>query len=1354
MVDRLIRVFTFNPLLAAMLAAVVVVAGWKAFVANPKDAIPDIAENQTIVFAEWSGRNPKDLDQQVTYPLVVALQGIPGVREVRATSGFEFALISVVFDDDIDFYWARSRVLERLATLGDQLPEGVNPVLGPDATPLGQIFWYTVENGWFSPAHPGLRFEEDGRLSPASRASLLAGDPGLETRLDATPPGTCPLSGQPLERSRLSSDRLRSIQDYEVKLALQAVVGVSEVASVGGYVREYQIDLDPEALRAFDVSLDEVVATVRASNLDVGAKVIESGGMEVVVRGVGFLGGGERDTGPRLDREQAVLADLERTAVTARDGTPVFLSQLGTIGVGPQFRRGALDKMGAEAVGGCVAMRFGENPLKVIERVKASLVTIEAGLPPGVRIVAFYDRTELITETMATLSTALVQQGLITVAIVLLFLLHLRASVAVTVTLPLAVLAAFVGMQALGVGSNIMSLAGIAIAIGEMVDMAIVMTENIYQHLVERRREYVRTVAGREVVDHRRRLTVVSEGAREVGGAILTATTTTIISFLPVFFLEGQADRMFTPLAWTKTLCMLGCIVMTLTVVPPLAALMLTESRVGSARARAAGLASGTAAALLWGLSARLFEGWGEVAATIRSAVHLPEPLDSLALGALVGLAVWGSLRERLRLPEESPASRLIRRLYEPTLRRILHHKPVFFAATTALVLAGLGTWLGWGRLVAVPADALALVGLDLGSWSAAWWVNLATGLAFGLVLLPLLLDTLRVRSGAELPPRRSWGARLVLVAVALAAAAGLHAAHFASAIGGPAAAALGLPRIDPATGEPTDLRRVPLLDHWREHATGLGREFMPPLDEGDFLYMPSLLPAGSLTSVMDVMQKQDVLFATIPEVELVVGKLGRIDSALDPAPVGMIETVINLKPYDEWPLVEDAEHPGRLRRRSMEEIWDDIQEKGRFPGVLPSAELQPIRARIEMLSTGLRAEVGLKVYGASPEACEELALGIERELNRVGIEGVEAIQAVRTNRTPYLELEVDREAVARFGMPPSAVQRSIELAVGGVGLVPTYEGLDRYPVRVRYQRQLRDDPEDLERILVTGSGGLQIPLSQLVEVSSTFGPMSLRREGAAFVSYVTLSPRAVDAQTAVERAQSILDRAIIDGRVVVPTGSQLRWTGTYERALEARQRLALVIPAVLFINFVLVYLHFRRVGLSLLVFAAIPVAMAGGFLMLEWWPEIHDLLYGLGILDRGFGGEAMYLTVAVWVGFIALFGIAVDDGIVMGTYLRQSFDRPLRSYAEIEERVVEAGLRRIRPCLMTTATTLVAMLPILLATGRGADLAVPMAVPLFGGMMAELVSLFVVPTGFCAIEQWRWRRAAAAGSGLPARSP
>ena len=560
MIDRLIRTFLGAPVLAILLCAVLAGWGWHSFQQNPKDAIPDIAENQTIVFTEWMGRSPKDVDEQVTYPLTVALQGVPGVREIRATSGFGWSIVYVVFHDDIGFYWARSRVLERLNVAQGDLPEGVTPRLGPDATALGQIFWYTIENGWYSPRQPGLRFREDGILTHSSRQALPQDDPLLQATLDRAQSHTCPLTGIDLVFSKVPLDELRSIQDFDIKLALESVEGVSEVASVGGYVRQYQIDVNPEALRAFNVPLGALVSAVKASNVDVGAKVIEQSGMEVLVRGVGFLGGGDRSTGSRARREQAAIADIENIVVKATDGTPIYIRQLADVTTGPDFRRGALDKMGAETVGGCVVMRFGENPLTVIERVKGKIAQIEAGLPPGVRINAFYDRSTLIRETMTTLGTALWQELLITVIAIMLFLLHFRSSLVIAVTLPLAVLFAFVCMQALEVGSNIMSLAGIAIAIGAMVDMGIVMTENIYQYLTRHRSEYTRVIEGPDgkqsiVVDGPKRTEFIRQAAVEVGGAILTAVSTTVISFLPVFFLEGQAAKLFRPLAWTKTFC-------------------------------------------------------------------------------------------------------------------------------------------------------------------------------------------------------------------------------------------------------------------------------------------------------------------------------------------------------------------------------------------------------------------------------------------------------------------------------------------------------------------------------------------------------------------------------------------------------------------------------------------------------------------------------------------------------------------------------------------------------------------------------------------------------------------------------
>ncbi len=510
----------------------------------------------------------------------------------------------------------------------------------------------------------------------------------------------------------------------------------------------------------------------------------------------------------------------------------------------------------------------------------------------------------------------------------------------------------------------------------------------------------------------------------------------------------------------------------------------------------------------------------------------------------------------------------------------------------------------------------------------------------------------------------------------------------------------------------------------------------MPPLDEGEFLFMPSLLPAASINTVMDVMQKQDRRFMQIPEVDMAVGKLGRIDSALDPAPLGMIETVISLKPRDEWPLIGD----GGRRRRTMTEIWQAIQDAGRFPGVLPSTRLQPIRARVEMLSTGLNATIGIKVYSDSVESAEALAVGMEGVL-RARLPEAETVNALRTNRKPYLEIHIDREAIARFGIQIIDIQRTIEVAVGGTRLETTYEGLDRYPIRVRYQRELRDDIADLEQVQVPLPTGSFIPLAQVASIDRVVGPMSIRREGAKYVSYVILGSAGLDEASLVSRGENVLRRAVIDGELQVPTGTHYRWTGTYERHLEARRRLAVILPMVLFINLILIYAHFRRILLTVLVFLSIPVTFAGGFILLRLWPGIQNLLYNLGVVGVGFEGEAMYLTVAVWVGFIALFGIAVDDGIVLGTYLRQTFGRGgVTGIADITERVVEAGRRRIRPCLMTTFTTLAALVPVLLSTGRGSDLMAPMAVPIFGGMLAELVTLFVVPCCYFLVKSFKWR--------------
>ena len=1349
MTSLLIRTFLRSPLLALILAGTLIGWGWHAYVANPKDAIPDIAENQTIVYSEWMGRSPKDVDEQVTYPLTVALQGVPQVREIRATSGFGWSVVYVVFQDGIDFYWARSRVLERLNVAQAQLPEGVIPALGPDATPLGQVFWYTVENGWYSPERPGLRFEPDGTLTPASRTALLAAEPAMKERIDAAGPYQCPATGAPLVFSALPLDMLRSIQDYDVKLALEGVEGVSQAASVGGYVRQYQIDVNPEALRAYRIPLSYLVEAVRSSNIDVGAKVIEQNGMEVFIRGIGFLGGGQRAAGGRAERERAALRDIENIVVKAVDGTPVYVRQLGTVSTGPDFRRGALDKMGAEAVGGSVVMRFGENPLEVIDAVKAKIAQIEPGLPPGVRINPCYDRTNLIQETMATLGTALGQELLITVVAVVLFLLHVRSSLVIAVALPLAVLFAFICMEALRLPSNIMSLAGIAIAIGTMVDMGIVMTENIYQYLTDGRGEYTRTETGPDgrphtVTDPVRRSQLVEEAATEVGSALITAIATTVISFVPVFFLEGQAARLFAPLAWTKTFCMVGALLLALTLVPPFASLLLRDRRVPWRWSLLWAFLAAGAFGLGWYHGDR-WAAFAELRQGIRDYLDLSHSMVAGLAGAIVFLLTVLLLRERIRPIEQNPTSRFIRWVYEPALRWVLHHKLLFLILPATLVLWGLSIWLSWAAVLGTLARPFDIIGLGVTQWSLAWWLHLGAGIFLGCAVLPLVVDTIRLlRRRHQTCVRRPsaivrWARRAGFGVSALLIAAALHAARATDAYAGPVSVAFGLP-LPTADASAIPLREfAPLRDLPRR---GIGQEFMPPLDEGDFLYMPSVLPAGSINTVMEVMQKQDVQFARIPEVELAVGKLGRIESALDPAPVGMIETMILLRPRTEWPLIDDPDYPGRRRHRTMNEIWRAIQQAGQYPGVLPSAELQPIRTRIEMLSTGLAAKIGLKIYGDNLGRCEELAVHIE-QLLREQLDGAEAINAVRVSGKPYLEFHVDREAVARHGVNIRDVQDVIEVAIGGRNLTTTYEGLDRYPVRVRYARELRDEVPDLERILVPTPGGAQIPITQVAEIRSVVGPMSVRREGARYVSYVTMNNVGIDESTLVSRAQAILDRANIDGTLKRPEGYTFKWAGSYERNQQAKDRLAFLVPLVLLINFVLIYLQFHRLLLTMAIFLAIPVAFSGGFILLDWWPAIQNQIYAWGIMDRPFPGDAMYLTVAVWVGFIALFGIAVDDGIVLGTYLDQSFSRKrIREYAEIEKRVVEAGLRRVRPCLMTTFTTLAALVPVLVSTGRGSDVMAPMALPLFGGMAVALVTLFVVPTCFCGIKQLKWRLA------------
>lgn len=1294
LLDRIIYGCMQNQLLVALL--VVFFLGWGVMVAPfdwdvpllhrtplAVDAIPDLGENQQIVFADWEGRSPQNVEDQITYPLTVALLGLPGVKTIRSTSMFGFASINIIFEEKIDFYWARSRVLEKLNGHGKgTLPDGVTPVLGPDATGLGQIYWYTLEGR-----------DPDG--NPA--------------------PGWGP-------------DALRSIQDWYVRYGLLAAGGVSEVASIGGFVSEYQIDVDPDAMRAYGVTLDMVFNAIRTANSDVGASTIEVNKVEYLIRGLGFI----KD-----------LKDIEATVVTMTDNTPITIAQIAHVSRGPAPRLGVLDKNGAEATGGVVVSRQNANPLETINQVKAKIAELAPGLPKRavllgdpapetvrafaeaagfaayaegvlnqdawlawlqqtpraswpawittsqVTIVPFYDRTGLIKETLGTLEDALTLQILITMLVVLVMLMHLRSSVLISAILPLAVLICFVGMKVLGVQANVVALSGIAIAIGTLVDMGIILCENMVRRL-------------EEAAPGANRFQVVYEAASEVGSAVLTAVATTVVGFLPVFTMTGAEGRMFTPLAYTKTLCLLASVLLAITILPTLGYVVLAgpvRGRLGrmllSMGAVLAGMAAWRWAHVVIGAPIvavglyylfldqlpRRIVTWGPrlvnllaiaVVGYFLTVEWLPlGPEHSLLLnGAFVAGLVGGLLG----------LFHLFQLAYAPLLRWFLDHKLVYLSLPLAIVLLGAMTWFGAGRVLG--------------------WV-------------PAGLQQSRV---------------------------------FASLY----------------------------------HAfPGLGKQFMPPLDEGAFLFMPSTMPHASIGEAKDVIQVQDQALAAIPEVESVVGKAGRVDSALDPAPVSMIETLVNYKPeyardadgrrityrYDEdaGEFARDAQGnlipdpAGRAFRQwrphihSPADIWAEIVKAGALPGTTSAPMLQPIITRIIMLQSGMRAPMGVKVKGPNLEAIEAAGLQIEALLREVPGVSASSVFAERVVGKPYLEIAIDREAIARYGLSVDDVQAVIEVAIGGMPVTTTVEGRERYPVRVRYAREQRDDIEAINRILVPTMGGAQIPLGQLAVIHYVRGPQMIKSEDTFLVGYVTFDKEADAAEVdVVEACRAYLQQQLDAGTFRLPPGVSFSFAGNYENQVRAARTLALVLPLSLFIIFILLYLQFRDTITTTLVFLGILVAWSGGFLMLWLYaqPWFLDLTIGGVDLRALFQVHPILLSVAIWVGFLALFGIASDDGVVIATYLQQSFkEHNPDTVPGIRAAVLEAGRRRIRPCLMTTATTILALLPVLTSTGRGSDIMIPMAIPTFGGMTIELLTLFLVPVLYAAREEGklrigRWARA------------
>jgi Cu(I)/Ag(I) efflux system membrane protein CusA/SilA len=1045
MIDWIIETSVRNRFLILLFYIAIAAWGYWALLRTPIDAIPDLSENQVIVFTDWPGRSPQEVEDQVTYPLTVNLQGLAGVKVVRSSSAFGFSMISIIFDDNTDLYFARTRVLEKLNLAASQMPSGVVPTLGPDATGVGQVYWYTVEG-----------------------------------------------KGHDL-------GELRSIQDWFIRYQLNSVPGVAEVASVGGYVRQYQVDVDPNKLRAYNVMLADVNSAIERSNNNVGGKLIEGNGKDLVIRGMGLI---------------KTIEDIENIAVAERNGTPVYVRNVASIALGPDFRRGALDKSGVAAVGGVVIIRNGQNTQEVISRVKEKIKDLQKGLPEGVQIVPFYDRTDLIQRAVDTLKDSLVEEIVLVTLAHILFLWHFRSILMVTLPLPLAILIAFLFMHYAGVTSNIMSLGGIAIAIGVLVDAGIVVTENAMRF------------AAKTPNYEKKIFDVVIQSAKLVGRPIFFSMAIIVLAFVPVFSLTGQEGKLFHPLAFTKTFALVGATLLAITLTPVLCTLL------------------------------------------IRGKIHNED---------------------------ENALMRFLLSLYRPALSFALKHR-------------------------------LITVGLALVLFSSALYL-----------------------------------------------------------------------------------------------ASGIGSEFMPPLNEGSIMYMPVTDASISLTRAKEILAHQDEIIKRFPEVESVVGKAGRAETSTDPSPVNMTETVINLKPESEW-------RPGLTKEGLISEMDEALRMRG-----VTNIWTQPIINRIDMLSTGIRTQVGIKVFGSDLKTLEqkskEVALVVQN------IRGAADVYPEQLGGVPYLEITPRAQEIARYGINKKDLQDVIETAIGGMNLTTTIEGRQRFPVRVRYMRELRDTPEAISKVLVSGMNGTQVPLSHVAEIRIVDGPTMVSSENGLLRGLVLLNVRGRDTGSFIEEAK----RAVAT-QVQLPSGYYVEWSGQYENQIRAKKRLQIVIPLALAVIFLLLYLTYKSAKEAAHVLLAVPFALTGGVV----------LTYLLGY----------NFSVAVWVGFIALFGTATQTGMVMVVYLEEAVERKKKELSgrltidALREAVMEGALLRLRPKVMTVSTVVASLLPIMWSTRAGAEVMKPLATPVLGGMVSSLLHVLVVtPTIFLWLREREIRKAEAAEKSQAART-
>jgi Cu(I)/Ag(I) efflux system membrane protein CusA/SilA len=1073
MINRLIEWSLRNRFL--VVCGLLLVIGWgiRSLYRTPVDAIPDLSENQVIVFADWPGRSPQEVEDQVTYPLSVNLQGLTGVKTVRASSMFGFTFITVIFEETIDNYFARSRVLERLNYLGDNLPAGVVPKLGPDATGLGWVYQYYL----------------------------------------AVDPVKAPQGGYDLSQ-------LRAVQDWFIRYQLNALPGVADVGSIGGFVRQYQIEVSPLRMRTRQISLQDVLEAVEQSNLNVGGKVIEENGMEFVVRGLGLI---------------ESVTDLENIVLKESGGTPVYLRDVATIQLGGEFRRGALDVDGQEVVGGVVVMRNGENGLAVIRQVKEKIAQIIPSLPPGVSIKPFYDRSTLIERTIATLKTALLEEILLVALAHIVFLWHFRSILIVTLPLPISILISFILMRQFGITSNVMSLSGIAIAIGVLVDAGIVMTENVIRHC-ERREEQK---GGQLRLTAAETWQVTLEAAQQVGRPIFFAMVIIILAFIPVFTLVGEEGKLFHPLAFTKTFAMVGATLLAVTIVP-----------------------------------------------------------------ALCTFLVRGPFRPE----EQNWIMRLMLKIYNPVLDWALAHRRLVLG-TAALLLA------------------IAMV------------------LAFGL-------------PGPVARALASW----------------------------PRAAKL---------------------------AQGMGREFMPALNEGSLLFMPVLLPSTSLTEIKRLIAWQDRVMKQVPEVQSAAGKLGRSETATDPAPVEMIETTLELKPESQW-------RPGMTQQKLIAELTEKLSQ---VPGYVPGF-LHPIEGRILMLSTGIRAQVGVKILGGNLEALQKKAFEVEKVVRE--IPGAAGVAPSRLQGKPYVNIELDRVAMARYGLRAKTVLDVVETGLGGKNVTTTIEGRQRFPIQVRFQRDDRDEIERLGDALVFTPSGKIIPLGQVAKIKRVIGPSEITSENGRLRVFVQANVQGRDLGSFVREARERIAREI-----TLDQGMTIEWSGQYENQLRAQRTLQIIVPTVLGIIFLLLYVVYHSAKEAAHVILAVPFALTGGVF----------LQYLLGY----------NFSVAVWVGYLALFGTAIETAIVMVVYLEEALQKKHAergtefNHADLIQAVKAGAKLRLRPKLMTVATTVAGLLPIMWSTSTGSEVMRPLAAPVIGGMVSSFIHILIVtPVLFAWLRERELKRAQA----------